>query len=226
MTSLGDNKVILIVVVNIRNQLKNGVLYAEVLEHFNRTRKQNDFWATPVNRKWDLSILGRQVCPMFWANSLYKSKETWLHKSNSVKASLPVDVRHAETSLLMLIVALETSHLKPFPRRLIFIPFRSLSDNQIHISINFHWSALSWRLARILHTVLPVVLNLQWYICVPTIFNSGTVSELYRDLFWISSFNTLTCKTIDYFKRSLNIFKRVLIQFFGDYTDIHVFQSP
>ena len=96
-------------------------------------------------------ILGRQVCPMFWANSLYKSKETWLHKSNikGTKASLPVDVRHAKTYLLKLIVALETSHLKPFPRRLIFTPFRSLSDNQIHIFINFHWSALSWRLARI-----------------------------------------------------------------------------
>ena len=65
------------------------------------------------------------------------------------KAWLPVDVRHAKTSLLKLIVALETSHLKPFPRRLIFTAFRSLSDNQIHILINFHWSALSWRLARI-----------------------------------------------------------------------------
>ena len=54
------------------------------------------------------------------------------------KASLPVDVRHAKTSLLKLIVALETSHLKPFPRRLIFTPFPSLSDNQIHIFINFH----------------------------------------------------------------------------------------
>ena len=149
MTSLGDNKVIIIVVVNIRNQLKNGVLYPEVLEHFNRTRQQNDFWTRPVNRKWDLSILVRQVCPMFWANSLYKSKETWLHKSNSVKASLPVDVRHAKTYLLKLIVALQTSHFKPFPRRLIFTPFRSLSDNQIPIFINFHWSALSWRLTRI-----------------------------------------------------------------------------
>ena len=54
------------------------------------------------------------------------------------KASLPVDVRHAKTSLLKLIVASETSHLKPFPRRLIFTHFRSLSDNQIHIFINFH----------------------------------------------------------------------------------------
>ena len=151
MTSLDDNKVIIIVVINIRNQLKNGVLYPEVLEHINRTRKQHDFWATPVKRKWDFCILGRQVCPMFWANSLYKSKETWLHKSNikGTKASLPVDVRHAKTYLLKLIVALETSHLKPFPRRLIFTPFRSLFDNQIHIFINFHWSALSWRLTRI-----------------------------------------------------------------------------
>ena len=65
------------------------------------------------------------------------------------KASLPVDVRHAKTSLLKLIVALGKSHLKPFPRSLIFIPFRTLSDNQIHIFINFHWSALSWRWARI-----------------------------------------------------------------------------
>ena len=43
MTSLDDNKVIIIVVINIRNQLKNGVLYPEVLEHINRTRKQHDF---------------------------------------------------------------------------------------------------------------------------------------------------------------------------------------
>ena len=54
------------------------------------------------------------------------------------KASLPVAVRHAKTSLFKLIVALETSHVKPFSRRLIFTPFSSLSDNQIHIFINFH----------------------------------------------------------------------------------------
>ena len=61
-------------------------------------------------------------------------------------------------------------------------PFLSIFTDQ-------HWADV-WQ--GYLHTVLPVVLNLQWYICVSTIFNSGTVSELYRTFFWISSFNTLT----------------------------------
>ena len=40
MTSFDNNKVIIIVVANIRNPCKNGGVYPEVLEHFIRTRKQ------------------------------------------------------------------------------------------------------------------------------------------------------------------------------------------
>ena len=163
MTSLDDNKVIIIVVINIRNQLKNGVLYPEVLEHINRTRKQHDFWATPVNRKWDFCILGRQVCPMFWANSLYKSKETWLHKSilKGQRPHFPLTYvtqkricwssllhwKHRTSSLFHVVWYL-----------LLSVVFLTIKFTFLSIFTDQHWADV-WQ--GYLHTVLPVVLNLQ-----------------------------------------------------------------
>ena len=63
---------------------------------------------------------------------------------------------------------------------------RAESFWNLSIFTDQHWADVG---QGYLHTVLPVVLRLQWRICVPTVFNSGTVRELYlyRDLFWISS---------------------------------------
>ena len=107
---------------------------AEYIQRFWNTLlgrvSKDDFWATPVNRKWIFCILGRQVCLTFWANRLYKSKETW-QRQRKLKGERPHFRLTHVTQNVFVQPHCCIGKIAPqaLSRRLIFTPFSSTTTN-------------------------------------------------------------------------------------------------